>query len=134
MRSLRCLRAAFGPRAVVRHLTSSSTLASPPTKRKHRLGQTMSLEHVSLLRIYLSSDRTSRPGLFVQRSRALALYRTICRGCSRIQDPTTRRETQGFARAEFERHRSVSDLGHIRYLLSTGKTEWDGMQRYIGSM
>lgn len=23
---------------------------------------------------------------------------------------------------------------HIRYLLSTGKTEWEGMERYVGGM
>ncbi|KXJ89582.1 hypothetical protein Micbo1qcDRAFT_13267 [Microdochium bolleyi] len=102
------------PRAALRHYASA---AAPPTGRKPtRLGKTLSLEH------------------FVQRARTLAFYRTICRGCGRIQNATARRETLGFARAEFERHRGVSDLAHIRYLLSTGKTEWDGMQRYIGSM
>ena len=30
---------------------------------------------------------------------------------------------------------SISPLqSHIRYLLSTGKTEWDNMEKYIGSM
>ena len=36
-----------------------------------------------------------------------------------------------FARAEFERTREVHDIGHIRYLISTGKTQFDGMRRYI---
>ncbi|XXH02996.1 hypothetical protein Hte_009386 [Hypoxylon texense] len=81
---------------------------------KNRLGTALSLDH------------------FLLRSRALSLYRTIMRGTGRISDPTTRNETRNFARAEFERHRNITDLGHIRYLLSTGKTEWEGMERYIG--
>ncbi|KAK8016976.1 hypothetical protein PG993_015165 [Apiospora rasikravindrae] len=81
-----------------------------------RLGTTLSLEH------------------FLQRSRVLALYRTIMRGTGHIKDVTTRNETRSFARSEFERHRGVTDLGHIRYLLSTGKTEWETMERYIGGM
>ena len=36
-----------------------------------------------------------------------------------------------FARAEFERNREVNDIGHIRYLISTGRTQFDGMKRYI---
>ncbi|KAJ1324395.1 LYR motif-containing protein [Microdochium nivale] len=113
MTSLRSALALQSSSAVLRYYTS----AAPQAGRKPaRLGKTLSLEH------------------FLQRSRTLALYRAICRGCGRIQDPTLRRETLSFARAEFERHRQISDLAHIRYLLSTGKTEWDGMQRYVGSM
>ncbi|ROT35042.1 hypothetical protein SODALDRAFT_76981 [Sodiomyces alkalinus F11] len=81
--------------------------------RKSRLGRTMSLDH------------------FIQRSRALALYRDIFRGTARIPDDSTKDETRRYVRAEFERHRDVTDLGHIRYLISTGKAEWEGMQRYI---
>jgi predicted ATPase len=62
----------------------------------------------------------------------LALYRTILRGTRQIDDPTARHETRGFARAEFERHRDVEDMAHVRYLLSTGKTEWENMERMIG--
>lgn len=87
--------------------------SEPP---KSRLRPTLSLEH------------------FLQRARALALYRTVLRGTRRIGDPATRSEARGFARAEFERHRGVTDLDHIRYLLSTGKTEWESMERYIGGM
>lgn len=71
---------------------------------------------------------------FLQRSRVLALYRTILRGTKNIQDTQTRDETRKFARDEFERHRGVTDISHIRYLLSTGKTEWEAMERYVGSM
>ena len=70
---------------------------------------------------------------FLLRSRVLSLYRSILRGTGRIVDATTREETRRFARAEFERHRGVEDSGHVRYLLSTGKTEWEGLERYIGS-
>ncbi|KAI0804453.1 complex 1 LYR protein [Xylaria sp. FL0933] len=83
---------------------------------RRQLRPTLSLEH------------------FVQRARVLALYRTVLRGTRHIDDPATRSETRSFARAEFERHKDVTDLDHIRYLLSTGKTEWESMERYIGGM
>lgn len=35
-----------------------------------------------------------------------------------IADVSTRKEMRQFARAEFEQHRHVTDLGHIRYLIS----------------
>ncbi|KAK3690129.1 hypothetical protein B0T22DRAFT_481307 [Podospora appendiculata] len=94
--------------------TARATGGSPP--RSSRLGATLSLDH------------------FLLRARVLSLYRTIIRGTRRIQDPTTRAETRRFAREEFERRRGVTDLGHIRYLLSTGKTEWESMERYIDGM
>ncbi|KAI0400761.1 complex 1 LYR protein [Xylaria palmicola] len=94
-------------------LRGYATGSTPP---KSRLRPTLSLEH------------------FLQRARVLALYRTVLRGTRYISDPATRAETRGFARAEFERHRGVTDLDHIRYLLSTGKTEWESMERYIGGM
>jgi hypothetical protein len=47
---------------------------------------------------------------FLQRSKVLALYRTILRGTKRIDDSGTRTETRKFARDEFERHRGVTDL------------------------
>ncbi|KAK2067820.1 hypothetical protein P8C59_001526 [Phyllachora maydis] len=68
---------------------------------------------------------------FLHRNRALSLYRHILRATRRIGDAKTRAETRRFARDEFERHRDVTDISHIRYLLSTGKTEWQGMERYI---
>ncbi|KXX79687.1 LYR motif-containing protein 2 [Madurella mycetomatis] len=71
---------------------------------------------------------------FIQRARVLSFYRTILRSTRQITDPVTRAETRKFARDEFERHRGVTDLGHIRYLLSTGKTEWESMERYINGL
>ncbi|KAK7430281.1 hypothetical protein QQZ08_003256 [Neonectria magnoliae] len=71
---------------------------------------------------------------FLQRSKVLSLYRTILRGTKRIADPTTKAESRKYARDEFERHRGVTDSAHIRYLMSTGKTEWEGMERYVDGM
>lgn len=88
----------------------------PGRGRPSRLGETVSLEH------------------FLQRARVLALYRTVLRGTSRLSDQKTRDETRLFARQEFERHRHVQDLQHIRYLLSTGKTQWEGLERFIDGM
>jgi len=68
-----------------------------------------------------------------------------------IPASNTRNEMRNFARDEFERNRDVHDVGHIRYLISvsppvsgcvttwyqsnnacqTGRTQFDGMQRYI---
>ncbi|POR32754.1 LYR motif-containing protein 2 [Tolypocladium paradoxum] len=71
---------------------------------------------------------------FLQRTRVLSFYRTILRGTKRIGDARTKAETRKHVRDEFERHRNVKDIAHIRYLLSTGKTEWESMERYIGGM
>ncbi|KAJ6442930.1 LYR motif-containing protein 2 [Purpureocillium lavendulum] len=80
---------------------------------RRRLGAALSLDH---------------------RTRVLAFYRTILRGTRRIADARARAETRRYVRDEFERHRAVTDIAHIRYLLSTGKTEWESMERYIGGM
>ncbi|KAF5663094.1 LYR motif-containing protein [Fusarium heterosporum] len=71
---------------------------------------------------------------FIQRGRVLAFYRTILRGTKKIVDPTTKAESRRYARDEFERRRNVTDASHVRYLLSVGKTEWEGMERYIDGM
>ncbi|KAJ5949157.1 hypothetical protein N7454_000741 [Penicillium verhagenii] len=71
------------------------------------------------------------PGMFIQRQRVLALWREIVRALNKIPPSTTRTELHSYARQEFERRRDVTDLQHIRYLLSTGKAELDTMRRYI---
>ncbi|KAG8163712.1 hypothetical protein KVR01_007009 [Diaporthe batatas] len=81
----------------------------PGRARPSRLGETVSLDH------------------FLQRSRVLALYRTVLRSIRSITDHETRDETRLFVRHEIERHRHQ----HIRYLLSTGKTQWEGFERFI---
>ncbi|KAF2721870.1 hypothetical protein K431DRAFT_284550 [Polychaeton citri CBS 116435] len=68
---------------------------------------------------------------FLQRGRALALWRDIIRAVHRIPRSATRDEMREFARVEFERYRNVHDLDHIRYLISTGKTQLDSMRRYV---
>lgn len=67
----------------------------------------------------------------MQRQKAIALWREITRAINKIPKSPTKNEMREFARAEFERNREVSDIGHIRYLISTGKTQFDGMRRYI---
>ncbi|KAF1817019.1 hypothetical protein P152DRAFT_6126 [Eremomyces bilateralis CBS 781.70] len=68
---------------------------------------------------------------WIQRERAISLWRDIVRAINEVPSKSTRQELREFARGEFERHRYVTDIGHIRYLISTGKTEFDHMKRYV---
>ncbi|KAJ9498164.1 hypothetical protein H2202_006315 [Exophiala xenobiotica] len=70
---------------------------------------------------------------FIQRQRVLSLWRTILRSLYQIPKDT-RGEPIAYARGEFERNRHVGDISQIRYLISTGKAEFDGMQRYIDEL
>jgi hypothetical protein len=45
-----------------------------------------------------------------------------------------RRESLAYARGEFERNKHERDAGKIRYLISTGKGEWESMERYVREM
>jgi len=83
---------------------------------------------------------------FIQRQRALALWRDILRSVAAITHDGMQQDMRAYARAEFERHRHITDLGHIRYLISvrlilhcclvhsngislqTGKTQFDTMK------
>jgi hypothetical protein len=47
---------------------------------------------------------------FIQRQRALALWREIVRSTSNIPEEGARKDMRQFARAEFEQHRNVTDL------------------------
>lgn len=89
-----------------------------------------------------ATAQTSRPAArqrrfptlaqFLLRNRVIALYRSIIRATNRIPpSSSTRAEMKRFAREEFDRHRRVTDDSKIRYLLSTGKTEFDRMERYV---
>ncbi|KAB8239706.1 complex 1 protein-domain-containing protein [Aspergillus alliaceus] len=82
-----------------------------------------------------SSSKLRKPAIgldhFIQRQRVLGLWREIVRALHKIPNSPTREELRSYARHEFERHRNVTDLQHIRYLLSTGKAEFDTMRRYI---
>ncbi|KAI9743552.1 MAG: hypothetical protein M1818_002867 [Claussenomyces sp. TS43310] len=71
---------------------------------------------------------------FLQRSRAIALWRQIVRGTRKISDEATRCEMRQMAREEFVRNRHITDITQIRYLISTGKTQWESMERYIDGL
>ena len=112
-RSLR-LFAAASPSATPAAGSQTKSRLSPSPKRK---APSLSLDH------------------FLQRQRVLSLYRTILRSLYRIpKDRRERTETIAYARAEFGRNRGVSDVSQIRYLVSTGKAEFDGMKRYIDEL
>ncbi|OJI81355.1 hypothetical protein ABZX51_010445 [Aspergillus tubingensis] len=68
---------------------------------------------------------------FIQRQRVISLWREIVRALNKIPSSSTKDELHKYARGEFERNRNVTDLQHIRYLISTGKSEFDMMRRYI---
>ncbi|CZT05856.1 uncharacterized protein RCO7_03972 [Rhynchosporium graminicola] len=108
----RCLR-----RSPIRQCRDyASQPQAKPRPRSTKLSSTISLDH------------------FLQRSKALSLWRSIVRGCRKINDPSTKGETLRFAREEFVRNRGVEDITQIRYLISTGKTQWEGMERYIDGL
>ncbi|KAH8594695.1 hypothetical protein B0O99DRAFT_624435 [Bisporella sp. PMI_857] len=100
---------------IPRSLIFNRTYATA-ANRPSRLGKTIGLDH------------------FLQRAKALALWRSIVRGCRRIDDPRKREETLGYAREEFKRNKTVEDISQIRYLISTGKTQWDTWERYIDGL
>lgn len=71
---------------------------------------------------------------FLLRSRVISLYRTIVRAIYQIPDKGARRDPVAHAKGEFSRNKDVTDTEQIRYLVSTGKAEWDGMRRYVDEM
>ncbi|KAF2854482.1 hypothetical protein T440DRAFT_514392 [Plenodomus tracheiphilus IPT5] len=88
-----------------------ATIANKPPSRLKARGKTpVGLDH------------------FIQRQRALALWREIVRSTSNIPDAGARKDMRLFARSEFEQHKQVTDLGHIRYLISYGKTQFQTMK------
>lgn len=70
---------------------------------------------------------------FLLRQRVLSLYRSIIRACRRLP-PSTRDEMRLYAREEFEQRRNEGDLRTIRYLLSTGKAEFERVGRLVGGV
>ncbi len=91
-----------------------------------------------LLPDIMSSSKFRKPPLgldhFLQRQRVLSLWREMVRAIYKIPPSNTRDEMRQYARQGFQRNRNVSDLSQIRYLISTGKTEFEGMQRYIDEL
>lgn len=71
---------------------------------------------------------------FLQRQRVLSLWREIMRAIHKVPPSSTRDEMRQYARQGFELNRDVTDLTQIRYLISTGKTEFESMQRYIDEL
>ena len=65
---------------------------------------------------------------FLLRQRVLSLWRDIVRAVNKIpKESPTREEMKAFAREEFERNKDVKDTTKIRYLVSTGRTQFDEM-------
>lgn len=126
---------------------SSTSAALPNFLDHHPQAPTLSHTHMHLLialaRSYATaSTRSSRipstkPPLsldhFLLRQRVISLYRTIIRACHKIPPPT-REEMKKFAREEFEQHKAVEDLRKIRYLLSTGKTDFERLGKQVSGM
>lgn len=79
---------------------SFATVSKGPAARRLRGQRVLGLEH------------------FVQRQRVLTLWRDILRTTAFIPDPGLRKDMRQTAREKFEQHRNVTDLGHIRYLIS----------------
>ncbi|KAA8913018.1 hypothetical protein FN846DRAFT_204549 [Sphaerosporella brunnea] len=61
---------------------------------------------------------------FILRQRVLGLWRDILRASAHSPNKS---ELRQWARSEFERNRDVKDPSHVRYLLSTGKTEFQAV-------
>ena len=80
--------------------TYATVLRSKPSRLQSRGKNPIGLDH------------------FIQRQRALALWKDIVRSTASISEESIRQEMLHFARAEFEKHRHVTDLSHIRYLIS----------------
>ncbi|ELR07470.1 hypothetical protein GMDG_08439 [Pseudogymnoascus destructans 20631-21] len=95
----------------------SRFFASEAARRpKSRFGPTLSLEH------------------FLQRGKVLSLWRRVLRDTRRIADLETRAETRKMARDEFERNKNVKDISQIKYLISTGKSQWGATERYVDGL
>lgn len=103
-------------------------------KRPSRLGKTVDLDHVRALPdcafwttppfLCLTATNFTLTLQFLQRNKAIALWRSIVRGCKRIEDPNTRKDTLKFARDEFQRNRNVEDIVcHFPLLNSTDGLE-----------
>ncbi|ETN38598.1 uncharacterized protein HMPREF1541_06635 [Cyphellophora europaea CBS 101466] len=135
-------------RSVLRRLPPSTTTAPRTTPRQYPFipittppstRTTSSTSTTKPVRKHSRQTSSAKPALslehFLVRQRVVSLYRNIIRALHALpRDSAQRHELRDYARTEFERHRAVSDVGKIRYLVSTGKTELDGMRRYLGEM
>ncbi|UJR26160.1 hypothetical protein I4U23_007504 [Adineta vaga] len=58
---------------------------------------------------------------FIVRSQVLALYRDIMRTMMKIDDQDYRKEMREWTRSEFNRNRTLRDLGEIRTQVALGR-------------
>lgn len=95
-------------------LRFNGAIRSYATRPRSRLGPHVSLDHVSILGCLAFEVEVICKELthvqFLQRSRALALWRDILRSTRRIKGDGDRMEMRQLARDEFERNRNVTDL------------------------
>ncbi|KAL1985197.1 hypothetical protein VTN96DRAFT_8113 [Rasamsonia emersonii] len=105
--------------------STSSSSSSSDSSSSDSPSSSTSTSKSKLKKPVLTLDR------FIQRQRVLSLWRDIIRTVNKIPPSSTRDELRAYARQEFERNRHVEDIMHIRYLISSGKSEFDTMKRYI---
>ena len=88
-----------------------ATVASKPPSRLRARGKSpLGLDHVSFARLRHEVRVVAHCLQFIQRQRALALWRDIVRSTANIPDEAARKDMRQFARSEFEQHRHVADL------------------------
>ncbi|KAG9234658.1 complex 1 protein [Amylocarpus encephaloides] len=71
---------------------------------------------------------------FILRGRVISLYRAIIRRCRTIPSPDTQAEMLEMARVEFQRQKDVASADQIRYLLSTGKAEFERSMKFVDGL
>ena len=102
-------------RMILRSFLLCRTYATA-AKRPSRLGKTVDLDHVRvspiapLPKFHPPAADFNWTVQFLQRNKAIALWRSIVRGCRRIENQNTREDTLKFAREEFRRNRNVEDI------------------------
>ncbi|TQS35637.1 hypothetical protein Golomagni_03939 [Golovinomyces magnicellulatus] len=99
------------------NLTKTIAKCGTCARKYSKISQSLSLNHVCTL--------------FIQRTKVLSLYRHIIRSSRCILDLAKRREMIQYVRNEFERNREVEDLVRIRYLVSTGKADWERASQFM---
>ena len=114
-------------RTLTRHLTPGTRSYATEAKLPSRPAAAAS-RPTRFRRPLLSLDH------FLERQKALGLWRDIVRSTNKIRVAETRDEMRRYARGEFERNRTVADLTQIRYLVSTGREQFRQMGRYVDEM
>ncbi|ETI29189.1 hypothetical protein G647_01642, partial [Cladophialophora carrionii CBS 160.54] len=102
--------------SLLRFASVAKASPAPPPKSRLRKPAPLSLDH------------------FIQRQRVIHLYRDILRSIYRHMLSPQRDESVAYAKGEFARNKDVKEIERIRYLISTGKAEWDGLRRSVEGM